>query len=277
MLSTPVTLAGKIIYKFLPYRKKIILKNIDIVFGDTISYEQKIKLAKAFYSHIAKSIKETILLRFISEKKLRSQVEVRGHQYLLDTAKQGKGVLVLTGHFGSWEFAPLGGILNFEQFKGHFHFIRKNIGNKTIEKFLFNRYFKAGLHVIPKQFAMQKVKDALDQNHAVIFVLDQHASIKNKDGIAVEFFGKKAGTYRSLASISRHTNLPVIPAAGYRLQDGKHVLEFYAPIQWQEYPTSQESLYKNTLEYNKALEKIILAHPEQWMWFHKRWKINGPY
>ncbi|MDP3705578.1 MAG: lysophospholipid acyltransferase family protein [Legionellaceae bacterium] len=267
------TWLGHLIHRFVPYRRRVVMANIDQVFGDSITPNQKFQLAKAFYSHIATSVKETIQLRFLSEKMLCERVEVRGHQYLLDIAEQQNGVLVLTGHFGSWEFAPLGGILNFKQFKGHFHFIRRTLGNKTIERILFRRYFQAGLHVIPKQDALHQVRDALDKNHAVVFVLDQHASLHNRDGVAVEFFGKKAGTYRSLASISRHTGVPVVPAAGYRLPNGKHVLEFFEPIPWQEYDTTQESIYRNTLAYNQALERIILAHPEQWMWLHKRWKL----
>ena len=180
---------------------------------------------------------------------------------------------MLTGHFGSWEFAPLGGILNFKQFKGQFHFIRRNLRNKWIERILFRRFHHAGLHVIPKSNALAQVSDALEKNHAVVFVLDQHASLKNKDGIAAEFFGKKAGTYRSLASFSRYTNVPVVPAAVYRLPNRRHVLEFFEPIPWKDYGSSHESLYQNTCSYNKAIEKIILNHPEQWLWLHRRWKL----
>ncbi len=108
----------------------------------------------------------------------------------------------------------------------------------------------------------------------MVFVLDQHASLANRDGVAVEFFGEKAGTYRSLASLSRHLNIPVVPAASYRLPNGKHVLAFYEPLVWQEYPTTQESIYQNTLAYNQALERIILANPPQWMWSHRRWKLR---
>lgn len=269
----PISNAGRFLYYILPYRRKVVMDNITQVYATRLSHAQKIHLAKAFYSHLATSIKETIMLRFMSEAKLCSMVEVKGYQRLLDVAAEGRGVLVLTGHFGSWEFAPLGGILNFKEFQGHFHFIRRTLGNKWIERILFRRYYHAGLHVIPKSSALTQVRDALDQNHAVVFVLDQHASLANRDGIAVEFFGKKAGTYRSLASISRNTGIPVVPAAGYRLPNGRHVLEFYEPIVWHEHASTQASLYENTLAYNQALEKIILNHPEQWMWVHKRWKL----
>ncbi|KTC66865.1 lipid A biosynthesis acyltransferase [Legionella birminghamensis] len=250
------------------------MANIDQVYGEQLNKHQKQHLAKAFYSHLLVSIKEGLALRFMSEKTLKERVEVKGHEQMLSVVAQGKGVLVLTGHFGNWEFAPLGGILNFKQFQGQFHFIRRTLGNKTIERILFGRYYRAGLNVIPKKNSLQQVCDALDNNHAVIFVLDQHASLVNRDGIAAEFFGKKAGTYRSLASFSRHTGVPVVPAAGYRLPNGKHVLEFFEPIVWQDYENTQEALYRNTLAYNKALEKIILANPAQWMWLHKRWKLK---
>ena len=249
------------------------MANIEQVYGDALSMPQKKHLAKAFYSHLCTSLKEMLYLRFMSDKQLASKVEIRGHERLLEIASEKRGVLVVTGHLGSWEFAPIGGIANFKQFQGQFHFIRRTLSNKMIERILFRRYYNAGLNVIPKKNSLQQVCDVLDKNHAVVFVLDQHAAIHNRDGIAVEFFGKKAGTYRSLASFSRHTGVPVVPAASYRLENGRHVLEFQDPIPWKDYDSTQESIYRNTLAYNQALERMILAHPEQWMWMHKRWKL----
>lgn len=269
----PVTLAGRFVYRFLPYRRNIILSNIDQVFGNRLNACEKKRLAQSYYSHLLTSLKEAVQLRFMSEEELRNRVEILGHEKMLEVVAKQQGVLVLTGHFGNWEFAPIGGVLNFKEFKGQFHFIRRTLGFKALERILFRRYYQAGLHVIPKKNSLVQACDALEKNHAVIFVLDQHASLVNRDGIAVEFFGKKAGTYRSLATISRNTGIAVIPAAGYRLPNGKHVLEFFESIPWQEYSSDKESLYQNTLAYNQALERIILAHPEQWNWIHKRWKL----
>lgn len=265
---------GKLIYACFPYRKKIILSNMNQVFQAQLTAAQKKHLAQAYYSHLATSLKEMLQLRFMTESALRDRVTVLGHERLLAVAAEGKGVLVLTGHFGNWEYAPIGGILNFKQFTGQFHFIRRTLGAKWLERFLFRRYYAAGLQVIPKQQALQRASDALEKNHAVVFVLDQHASPANRDGIAVEFFGKQAGTYRSLASLSRNTGVPVVPAASYRREDGQHVLEFYEPIPWKDYGRIQESIYHNTRAYNEALERMVLAHPEQWMWLHQRWKLK---
>ncbi|MCX7115434.1 MAG: lysophospholipid acyltransferase family protein [Gammaproteobacteria bacterium] len=271
--QAPITRIGKWIARFLPYRQRVVLANINRVYGDHLTAADKQHLIVAFYSHLATFIKEMVTLRFLSETKLKQKVTVTGHQHVLDVAASGKGVLLLTAHLGNWEFAPLGAILNFKAFRGHFHFIRRTLTNKTIERILFNRYHKAGLRIIPKKGSLQQVCDVLEQNHAIIFVLDQHAALTNRDGIAVEFFGEKAGTYRSLASIARHTGVPVIPTETYRQADGSHVLAFHAPLECQDYPSSQEALYQNTKRYNEALEQMILRHPEQWMWVHKRWKL----
>lgn len=272
--ALPVSIWGRLIYNYLPYKRQVIRANIDRVYGNQLNDAQKKHLTVSYYSHLVKSVKEALQLRFMSEAKLREQVAVRGHENMLAVVAQQKGVLVVTGHFGNWEVAPIGGVLNFKEFQGQFHFIRRTLSVKSIERSLFKQYYQAGLNVIPKKNSLDKVCAALEQNHAVIFVLDQHASLANKDGIPVEFFGEKAGTYRSLATLSRYTGVPVIPAAGYRLPNGKHVLEFFDPIPWQDHGSTAESLYQNTLAYNQALERIILAHPEQWNWMHKRWKLK---
>lgn len=271
--ALPISKAGRFVAACLPYRKRVILENINHVFGDSLTSQQKWHLAKAFYSHLLCSIKETLQLRLMPEARLLSRVEVKGHERVLAVAEQNKGVLILTGHFGSFEFAPIAGMLKFKQFSGRFHFIRRKLGNKFLERALFQRYYKAGLHVITKANALQHVTEALDNNHAVVFVLDQHASLVNRDGVAAEFFGKKAGTYRSLATFARHTNVPVVPASSHRTPDGRHILQFHEPIEWKEYEGNHQAIYENTCIYNRVLESMILAHPEQWWWMHRRWKL----
>lgn len=66
--ALPITLAGRLIYRFLPYRRRLIFSNISQVYNDQLNESQKKRLAKAYYSHLAKSLKEALQLRFMSEK-----------------------------------------------------------------------------------------------------------------------------------------------------------------------------------------------------------------
>jgi len=273
ILKRPTSIWGRAMFRYFPYRKAVILANIEQVYGDKISVQAKAHLVKAFYSHLIQLVAETIQLRFLSEKKLQSLVDVQGLEHLLSVAEQGKGVLILTGHLGNWEFAPLGGMSSFHQYRGHLHFIRRNLGVKFLENILFRRYHRAGLRVIGKKHALHQIFSVLENNHAVVFVLDQHASIVNRDGITVDFFGKPAGTYRSLAMVANYTQVPVVPAMAYRQADKRHVLKFFQALPWLTAEDANAEILNNTQQYNHILEQMILEYPEQWWWLHKRWKL----
>lgn len=267
------SLSGKIAYYLLPFRRKVMFKNFAIVFKDSLSKLEKKRLAQAVYAHILLSLWENLCLSFSSPKKLSRYVTVKGKEHLLNTAQHKKGAIIITGHLGNWEFAPVVAMTNFTQYQGRLYFIRKLLKNKFLEKLLFGRYLASGLGVIPKKNAMQTACSELEANNAIIFVIDQHASINKRDGIRCEFFGKACGTYRAPALLAEYMQTPVLPARAYRTQEGRHVLEFFPPLQWQEGNTHKESQYLNTLQYNQWIEKFIVEYPEQWLWLHKRWKI----
>ena len=73
--------------------------------------------------------------------------------------------------------------------------------------------------------------------------------------------------------VAKYTEVQVVPAAGYRTDDGRHVLKFYPPLYAVETEHNQSAIAANTLRYNQVIEEIIMQHPEQWWWLHKRWKI----
>jgi KDO2-lipid IV(A) lauroyltransferase len=64
----------------------------------------------------------------------------------------------------------------------------------------------------------------------------------------------------------------VLPAASWREPDSRHVLRFEEPLPLLESGNANEEIRLNTRAYNAALERLILRHPEQWFWVHRRWK-----
>ncbi|MBP8137140.1 MAG: lysophospholipid acyltransferase family protein, partial [Candidatus Eisenbacteria bacterium] len=116
--------------------------------------------------------------------------------------------------------------------------------------------------------------ERLEAGDLVVFPFDQHAH--GRDGVAVEFFGHPAGTFRSLAIIAQATGAPVMPAASWREPDGSHVLRFEEPLEPIACDDPKEELLRNTRAYNAALERFVVRHPEQWWWVHRRWKARAP-
>jgi len=274
-----VSFWGKLFYNYIPFRKQVVLSNLNQVFHQVLTQDEIKKLAIGFYTHFATSLHENIKLRFMSKEKIKSFAVIKGHEKLLHSAndKNAPGGLILTGHFGNWEFSPLAGMLNFEKYHGRIYFIRKALKVKFLEKLVFKQFYNAGLRILKQKHALRDVFDVLNKNNLVIFVLDQHACLDKRKGIEVDFFGKKAATHKSLAMIAGHSGAPVTPACSYRTSEGKHVLQFGEPLTWLKADDPKQEIYLNTKAYNEELEKMILDHPEQWLWIYKRWKPWKPF
>jgi len=266
------SLLGSAIYSLVPFRRRIVMENLRQVFGDRLSEPEMRRLARCFYSHSATTIGENLAMMASSVRRIAAKVDVVGIEHVLKAAELGNGVLILTGHFGNWELSAIAAMLQFKKYQNRFHVIRKSL-TPGLEDIVFGRFRKAGLRIISPVNALVGVFDALEMNDVVIFIMDQHAVLGSK-AIAVEFFGREAGTNRSLALVARQSGAPVIPASSYRKPDGRHVMQFHPPLEWISADNSREEIYRNTLGYNQVLERFVLDHPDQWLWIHRRWKIE---
>jgi KDO2-lipid IV(A) lauroyltransferase len=272
--GTPAPIAvpwiGKVVYHALPYRRRVVMDNLTRVYGQTLPAAEIVRIAQAHYGHLARLLGEFVRYAFLSRAQRAALVRVENHEQLERFFERNKGFLVLTGHFGNWEVATLAGIGNFPGYQGRFHFVRRALKPAWFDALVTRRFREGGLGVFAKRGALDAMLDRLEAGDGIVFPFDQHA--QGGDGIRVEFFGHAAGTFRSLALIALSTGVPVFPAASWREADGRHVLRFEAPLAPIEHEDVDEAIRLTTRSYNAALERLILRHPEQWYWVHRRWK-----
>ena len=265
-----VPLAGWILYHCFPIRRDVILANLRRVYGDTVAPEEIVRLAQAHYGHLWRLFGEFLKFRWLSQARKAVLVRVENIEALVAAVGQGKGVLVLTGHFGNWEVATIAGIGNYPEVRGRFHFVRRAIKPKWLDALVTRRFNKAGFGVLPKRGSLDAILATLAGGDMIVFPFDQHA--RPPDGIEVDFFGHPAWTFKSLAIIALATGAPVLPATSWREPDGHHVLRFENALAPIERDNTNEAIRVNTRAYNETLERLILARPEQWYWVHRRWK-----
>ena len=265
-----VPVAGRILYRVLPVRRAVILENLRRVYGDTSSEAEIVALAQAHYEHLLRLAREFIEFRWLSAGRKADLVRVDNYEAFTAALGQGKGVLILTGHFGNWEVSTLAGLAKYPEFRGRFHFVRRAIKPRWLDALITRRFNRAGFGVIGKRGSLDQILDLLAAGNAIVFPFDQHAG--PPDGIESEFFGHPAWTFRSLAIIALATGAPVLPATGWREEGGRHVMQFGDPIAAVEAEDTNEAIRRTTRAYNEALERLILARPEQWYWVHRRWK-----
>jgi KDO2-lipid IV(A) lauroyltransferase len=261
------------LYHVLGIRRRIVMANMRVVFGDQLSASDIKRLAKAFYRHFWDVICENLAMFWRTDRRLANMVDVVGVEHLFAAGEKGQGLLILTGHFGNWELTSIAAMLQYKEYRDRFFVIRKSL-SAGLEHVLFRRFHQAGLQVIPPFNTLSQVLRALANNDVVIFILDQHTMVDVPKGIAVDFFGRTAGTNRSLALLTAHSGAPVIPAIAYRKKDGRHVLRFEEPLKWIYDDDPEEEIRLNTQHYNQVLERFVLEHPEQWFWAHRRWKYS---
>ena len=271
--QTVVPWFGKALYHCFVYRRGLVLDNLRRVFGDVLPDAEIGRLARAYYAHFALFLLELIRLPFMSAKRLKAWVRIENMEAPLRAHAQGKGILLLTGHFGNWEVATIAGLKQFPQFRNLFHFVRRPLKPRWLNELATWRFRRAGFGTLPKRGSLDTILELLAGGAIVGFVFDQHAG--PKDGIPVDFLGHPASTFKSLAILALNTGAPVIPASSWREPDGSHVLRFEEPLPLIECEDTREAIRQNTRAYNAALERMLLRHPEQWIWMHRRWKLHG--
>lgn len=264
---------GRWFYHLFPYRRGVVFDNMRRVFGDRLTQSELVRLTQAYYAHYLRFLLEFFKLAAMSAEQKRRFIRVENIEAATRAHAQGKGLILLTGHFGNWEVATVAGIQQYPQFKGLFHFVRRPLKPEFFNQFVTRRFRKAGFGTIAKRGSLDQILDLLAGGAIVVYVFDQHA--RGKDGVQVDFFGSPAGTFKSPALIAMASGAPVIPSTSWREPDGTHVLRFEDPIPIVQTDNPGEDIRTNTRAFNAALERLLLRHPEQWIWMHKRWKARG--
>ena len=265
---------GKLIYYLFPWRRGVVMDNLRQTFGDVLPEVELQRLAQAYYGHLVHFFIDYFRLRSISEARRKTMFRVENIEIPLRAHEQGKGILLLTGHFGNWEVATMGGIDQFPQYRGLFHFVRRPLKPRWLDDFVTRRFQQSGFGTLAKRGSLDSILDLLSRGAIIGFILDQHAG--PSDGVEVEFLGRPAGTFKSLAILALSTGTPVVPAYCWREPGGRHVLRFEEPLTPVECEDPGDAIRQNTRAYNVALERMLLRHPEQWIWMHRRWK-QGAY
>lgn len=268
--TTEVPWFGRWLYHLIPYRRELVLENLRRVFGATLPETEIVRLAQAYYAHYGRCVIEFFKLPLMSAARKKQFIRVENMESPLRAHRQGRGIFLLTGHFGNWEVATVAGIQQFPEFKGLFHFVRRPLKPAWLNRFIARRVLRAGFGLIPKKGSLDQILDLLAGGAIVVYVFDQHAG--RKDGVTVDFCGHPASTFKSPALIAMASGVPVIPAACWREPNGTHVLRFEEPITLVESDDPGAAIRENTRAFNAAIERLLLRHPEQWIWMHRRWK-----
>jgi KDO2-lipid IV(A) lauroyltransferase len=197
---------------------------------------------------------------------LGEQVHVDKPEVLKSAYSKGRGLIILTAHFGNWELLGQSFIVN-QGFP--VNGLAKTQSNPFINRKINERRSRVGNRVIQMETSLREVVRALRNGEAVGLVADQAAP---KENVPVEFFGTMVPTHQGPSVFCLKLRSPMIGVFCVRRPDGSY--DAYV----EEVPSedlvgdSEENVNELTRRHVKMLEKYIRKYPDQWLWQHKRWK-----
>lgn len=182
--------------------------------------------------------------------------------------QERKGVLMVTGHYGNFEIIGyLMGLFGFDIYS-----IARPLDNKYLNRYLYGVRQRRGQKLVDKKGAAELMPEITAKGSTLGFIADQDAGRK---GVFVDFFGRKASTYKSIGLLAITYNLPIVVGYSRRIEN-RFFFEIGAtriifPHEWAE---MEDPLTWVTAEYTKAIETFVREDPTQYWWLHRRWKTQ---
>jgi len=257
-------------YCFRPSLRRAAEQNLRLAFPEWTEEQRRATLRKML-RNIGWMAGDFTQFPKLTRKNIEQIIVLDGHENYLDALQRGKGVLILTGHMGPWELSSFAHAL----YGYPCYFLARPIQNRRLDALVNHYRCLSGCSVIDKNDSARAMLRILHQGGAIGVLADQNTSLE--EGVFVPFFGIPASSTAGLARIALRTDAAVVP--GYAFWDEsaqRYRLRFEPAIELVRTGDETADVRANTAQFMKVIENFARAHPDQWIWVHKRWKTRPP-
>ncbi len=254
---------GRMGMKILPGRYRLAKRNIELALPELDPAEVEAVVAKSFES-IGVGGVEMLRLDMFDHADFEQYFDAVGIDHLHEAMALNRGVVLLTGHLGFWE-------------AGHFIMselgiptsaVAKPLKNPFSEKYVADLRESFGTEMINSRKGARHILKALQQNRAVVILLDQH--ISPPGSIPTTFFGRQAYTTTAITTLAMKHQVPIVPMFCLRQKDDRYKV-------WAEPMVildKDQSVAENTQRLTTIIETAVRKDVNQWFWVHKRWRVK---
>lgn len=247
-------------------RRQIIEFNLRLAFPEKSDDERR-ELERAVTRHFGRSVLDAIRIQRLRPEELLESVEITGWEHVDRAASLGRGLFFLTAHIGSWEVAALVTGLKYE---AGLAVVNRPLDNPLLEVELARLRKLYGNTVFGKRNILREMLTQLKRGGGVGILIDQR--VREDQGLPVPFFGHPAWTHPILARMARKTSAPVVPIFCIREAPGRYSLRYEEPSLIDDISEVEREDEPLTARYMAFLETAIRRNPDQWLWYHDRWK-----
>jgi len=255
---------GDLLWWLLPRRRRRALDNIRQSLGRDMTPREIEGLGRRSFQHLGMNLIEACRYFLRPTDVMLSQVQVEGVEHLRSAAARGRGILILTAHYGNWELlAAAHGLTGLP-----LSIVIRPLDSPVLDELAARFRRRSGAELIVKRQAVREVLQALRSGRMVGILLDQNAT--RAEGVFVPFFGVDASTSKGLAVLALRTDAPVVPVFLRRTPEGRHCMDVGPAL----VPPAEGDVLAYTATFNQVIETAIRRAPEQWLWMHARWRTR---
>lgn len=248
-------------------QRRIALENLAVAFGRDKTDKEIKQIAKDCFTFMAKAGVELVFL-MDRHRLLKARAEIVGKDILDNALSKGKGVILVSAHFGN--FPLMLARLTLEGYKtaGIIRYMR----DARAEKIFMAKRSRLGIKTIysqPRKVCIENSIRALRNNELLFIPIDQNFGT---GGVFVDFFGRKAATATGPVVLAQRTKATVLPCFIIRQRDDTHKIIIEPPLNLEEARDQRQTVTINIQKLTNIIESYIRRYPAQWGWIHRRWK-----
>jgi KDO2-lipid IV(A) lauroyltransferase len=250
--------------------RRIVQQNIAFVFPYMSSVQVR-ALGRHVFHHFGMMLLETLQAPFLSQKQLLERFQIENQHILMEAMDHPRGCMIYSAHLGNWELGLLALAANLGR---PILTVAKPIKLRIAHHFLTILRSRFGNQVIFKKGALPQMMKTLRAGRTVAVLIDQ--GVRRTEAVEVKFFGQKTMATPAAALLSLRCRMPVIPMFCVRDCNGHYIVKVEHPIHFERTGDLRNDIQACTQLLIDSLEAPIRSCPEQWFWFHKRWKRTHP-
>lgn len=256
-----------LLVSIVPYRKKVILGNIQRSFPDKSASEHK-KIMRQFYRHFTDLLAEGIKNLTISEKELRKRFKVKNPELIKELYEKKQNVLLVSGHYNNWEW-----LITSQNFllPHQAYGIGMPLSSEFWDKKINERRERFGMRVIHAKNYREELSKNSASYKSILVLSDQSPGDSSKS-YWMDFLNQKTAVLFGTELIANELQFTVVFFATRKICRGYYEMELELitddpkSMNWGEI----------TEAHTKKLEEEINKNPAYWLWSHKRWKREVP-
>lgn len=240
------------------------LRNLRLAYGDALSPAQRDALTRRVFEQFGKTVIDFLGASRLSEAQTNDLVaQVDGWEWMEATRAGARGFIIVTGHVGNFEL--LGRWLANQGVPSTA--VARDPDDPHLAAYARQMRQHKGNVILSKGTSARELLARLSRGEVITLGVDQ-----NSGDAFVPFLNVPAGTVTGPAKLALHTGAPLLPAFCLREPDDRYRMLFLPPIVAQKTGDREADVIRVTTQINQALEKVVRAHPDQWLWLHNRWK-----